>query len=213
MTDLTPLLSEMLQQMRYVLTRDDVRAGLPSQTTASVDVSLILAQWVGMQSDYQRQQQMIKELDADIAEIQPWGDYPMQRVDMLASRGLRLMFWLSPETVVASHPEWVDAYQMERVSSDGKNVRFTTIIPADAEIHLPGAMLCDIPPSPLSTLIMLQTRAKDASKQTLNRMGDFALENYRIIESALGLSNTLPPATKRGRVKAKLRRIFRLRKK
>jgi len=208
MSDLTPLLKEMLQQMRDILSRDDLRAGLPLQSSAQVDVSPLLAQWVSMQSDYQRQQQMIADLDADIERMQPWGDFPMQRIDQLSSQGLQLQFWKAPLSVLSAHPEWVDGYQLEQVSSDGKNVWFTVVAPTDVLVQLPGAQQQEVPPSPLSTLIMLQTRAKDASRETLIKMGDFALEHYLVIESALGLSGTLPPVTKRARVRAKLKRIF-----
>lgn len=208
MSDLTPLLTEMLQQMRDVLTRDDLRAGLPLQSGMVTDVSPLLAQWVGMQSDHVRQLQMIGELDADIERLQPWGDYPMQRIDMLSSQGLCLQFWKAPSHVVDTHPEWVDGYQLQQVSTDGHTVWFTVTVPTDAQIQLRGAQREEVPPSPLSTLIMLQTRAKDASRETLIRMGDFALEHYLTIESALGLKNTLPPVSKRARMKAKLKRIF-----
>jgi len=208
MSDLTPLLNEMLQQMRDILSRDDLRAGLPLQSSAETDVSPLLAQWVSMQSDYHHQQQMIRDLDSDIEHLQPWGDFPMQRIDQLSAQGHCLQFWKAPSQVLSAHPEWVDGYQLEQVSTDGQTVWFTVVVPADAQIQLPGAQQQEVPPSPLSTLIMLQTRAKDASRETLIRMGDFALEHYLVIESALGLSNTLPPVTRRARVRAKLKRIF-----
>ncbi|MDO4497064.1 MAG: hypothetical protein Q4B58_04405 [Bacteroidales bacterium] len=208
MPDLTPLLTDMLQQMRDVLSRDDLRAGLPLQPVVVTDVSPLLAEWVSMQSDYERQQKMIAELDADIARIQPWGDYPMQQIDQLAAQGLCLQFWSAPSWVLDMHHEWVEAYQLSLVSNNSKTSYFSIVVPIEAEINLPGAIRQQVPPCPLSTLIMLQTRAKDAARQGLTRMGDFALQYYLSIESALGLTNTLPPATKRARLKAHLKRIF-----
>jgi len=208
MSDLTPLLSEMLNQMREVLSRDDLRAGLPLQTSAVSDVSPLLAQWVNMQSDYQRQLQMIVDLDDDIVRLQPWGDYPMQRLAQMNNLGMQIQFWKAPTHLLDAHPEWVEGYQIERVSSDQTNTWFTTISPIEATVCLEGAMLQQVPPSPVSTLIMLQTRAKDAAKQTLNRMGDFALQHYLVIESALGLHDTLPPITHRERMRARIKHIF-----
>lgn len=213
MTDITPLLTEMLQQMRDVLSRDDLRAGLPLAAGEGGDVSPLLAEWEGMQSDYQRQRQIIAELDDDIARLQPWGDYPMNRIDRLSAQGMCLQFWKAPLQLLESHPEWEDAYQIERVSIARSEVWFVAVVPVDAEVVLPGAERQEVPPSPLSTLIMLQTRARDAIKQNMVTMGDFALAHYLEVEAALGLHDTLPPATKRGRMKARLHRIFRLHRK
>ena len=78
---MTPLLQTMLREMRVHLTVDDVRAGLPVADCSSADVSLLYADWVMLRNTECRQLQRIAELDADIARMGPWGDYPMASVD------------------------------------------------------------------------------------------------------------------------------------
>ena len=70
-----------------------------------------------------------------------------------------------------------------------------------------GAEEAKVCPSPASTLIMLQTKAKDSLKLEQLKMCDFAVEYYHSVEAALGLKDTLPK-TKRKRLISKIKKLL-----
>ena len=189
---MTPLLQTMLREMRVHLTVDDVRAGLPVADCSSADVSLLYADWVMLRNTERRQLQRIAELDADIARMGPWGDYPMASIDQLSQQGKSLGFWRCTQTQFEGHwAQWKEKYNAELVSQQDGFCYFVTKVPQGNQLEISEAQPVDVPPCPISTLIMLQTRAKDSLRQVRLEMGDFSLQHYREVEAALGLSDTL----------------------
>lgn len=206
---MTPLLHEMLQEMRMHLSDDDIRAGLPVVELPKTDISLLYVDWSALCRNETRQLERIADLDADIQRMEPWGDYPMARVDQLAQCGQRLLFWRCRKRQYEIHQQmWVDAYQAESVSERDGWIYFTTITPQGANIVIPDAIQEDVTPSPVSTLIMLQTRAQDSLRQIRLEMGDFSLQHYREIEAALDLQDTLQLPSRRRRLLRKVRNVF-----
>lgn len=195
--------------MRMHLSDEDIRAGVPTAGSLRTDISLLYADWRSLCHSEQRQIERIQELDADIQKMEPWGDYPMSRIDQLAQRGLRLLFWRCSRIQYEGHRQmWIDDYQAELVSEHEGECYFVTVTPQGVQIVLPEAQPIDVTPSPVSTLIMLQTRAKDSLRQIRIEMGDFALQHYREVESELGLSDTLHVQSKRRRLMGKIKSIF-----
>lgn len=206
---MTPLLQEMLQEMRMHLSDDDIWAGLPAMGLPKADVSPLYADWSALCRNEQRQLERIAELDADILLMEPWGDYPMERIDRLSQCGQKLQFWRCSRTQYEGKKVfWADAYQSELVSERDGLCYFVTVTPQGASIVIPEAQLVDVTPSPVSTLIMLQTRAKDSLRQIRLEMGDFSLQHYREIENALGLSDTLQLPSRRRQLLKKVQRAF-----
>jgi len=200
----------MLHEMRKYLTKEDIRAGLPVAETMQTDVSPLYVEWTTLCKKEQRQIERIAELDADIQNMEPWGDYPMARIDQLAQRGLSLLFWRSTQTQFEGHRQaWIDSYQAELVSIHSGHCYFVTVTPQGANIVLNEAEPIAVTPSPVSTLIMLQTRAKDSLRHTQLEMGDFSLQHYREVESILGLENTLVIPSKGKRLWTQIRYIMR----
>lgn len=208
-SDLTPLLQEMLHEMRMHLTNEDIRAGLPAAETLQSDVSPLYVEWTTLRKTEQRQLERISELDSDILRMEPWGDYPMSRIDQMAQRGLSLRFWQSTQTQFEGHRQsWVESFQAELVSVQGGYCYFVTVTPQGAPICMDEAQSVEVTPSPVSTLIMLQTRAKDSLRQIRLEMGDFSLQHYREVESMLGLKDTLVIPSKRKRLWTQIRLFF-----
>lgn len=196
--------------MRKHLTKEDIRAGLPVEESSQADVSPLYVDWTTLCRKEQRQLERIAELDADIQNMEPWGDYPMSRIDQLAQRGLCLKFWRSTQTQFEGNRQsWVDSYQAELVSVVAGYCYFVTITPQGGSVVLPEAQQVEVTPSPVSTLIMLQTRAKDSLRQIRLEMGDFALQHYREIEAMLGLEDTLVIKSKRSRLWTQIRCCLR----
>jgi len=208
--NMTPLLSEMLHEMQQHLTKEDVRAGLPDSGKTDMDVSPLYVEWVNLQQKARKQMERISELDVEIQRMEPWGDYPMARIDQLAQQGMRLQFWRSTQTQYEGHRSlWREQFQAELISEQGGYCHFVTLSPMEAPLTLPEAQEAQITPSPVSTLIMLQTRAKDSLRQVRLEMGDFSLQHYREVEQALGLSDTLRTESRSRRVLSLFKHIFR----
>ena len=199
--------------MRMHLSDDDIRAGLPERGSHSADISPLYVDWSALCRNEQRQLERIAELDADIQRMEPWGDYPMVRIDQLAQSGQKLQFWRCSKTQYVGHRVfWQESYQAELVSEVDGLCYFITITPQGVHIVIPEAQMVEVTPSPVSTLIMLQTRAKDSLRQIRLEMGDFSLQHYREIESALELHDTLQLPSRRHRLMRKMRSIFRRKK-
>lgn len=191
-SDKTPMLLEMLSEMRRHLSADDIRAGLPESKDQAADISPLYGEWSALRHVERRQLERISELDSDIQKMEPWGDFPMANVDQLAQQGQRLAFWSCTRTVFDAHRrEWSDAYQADLISERNGVCYFVTVTPQGADFVLTDAKSVQVAPSPVSTLLTLQTKAKDSLRQTRVRMGDFSMQHYREVEAALHLSDTL----------------------
>ncbi|MBQ0056659.1 MAG: hypothetical protein KBT20_03280 [Bacteroidales bacterium] len=210
-SDITPLLQEMLTEMQSVLSTDDIKAGLPENVmTDGVDASTLYVEWQELKHKLEKQKHLIRELDNDILGMEPWGDFPMSRIDQLSKQGQSLRFWKVRDSEFdGNRQQWIDNYQAELVSSNGGYSYFVTVTPIETVIVLTGAEEMSVTPSPVSTLLSLQTHAKDSLHRIIVQQGDFALSHYRAIEEALGLHDTLKMPTKRHRFKRMLKRIIR----
>lgn len=207
---MTPLLREMLDEMRRVLTFDDIRAGIPEPEQKRADVSPLYMHWEDLKRRAEMQETRIAELDQDIQQMSVWDDYPMSRIDQLARQGQSLRFWRASQFEYnRNRREWEDNYQAEIVAFQDDSYYFVTTTPLQATIVLQGADEVTICPSPVSTLITLQTQAKDSLRRTQLEIGDFALQHYRSVEAALGLHDTLVIPTKRRRFWNRLVRVCR----
>lgn len=208
--EITPLLKEMLHDMRLHLSNEDIRAGLPPVGKQLTDVSPLYVEWKALNKKAQRQMERIAELDYDIQRMEPWGDYPMVRIDELAQEGKRLDFWRATRTQFEGNRRlWADKYMAELISEQDGYCYFVTISAQEEPLCLNEAQLLDVTPSPVSTLIMLQTRAKDSLRQIRLEMGDFSLQHYREVEAALGLTDTLEVPSKRRRLLTTMGRLLR----
>ena len=209
-SDMTPLLQEMLAEMRKHLSVEDIRAGLPEGNVQSSDISPLYGEWSSLRKTEARQLERIAELDADIQHMEPWGDYPMARVDQLAQRSQSLLFWRCSRVQYDAHSrQWKEDYQAELVSERNGQCYFVTVTPQGVSFVLPDAHQEQVAPSPVSTLITLQTKAKDSLKQIRIQMGDFSLQHYREVEAALHLSNTLVVPSRWNRLWALIRLLIR----
>ncbi|MBP5716808.1 MAG: hypothetical protein J6W69_06795 [Bacteroidales bacterium] len=207
--DMTPLLQEMLHEMRMHLSADDIRAGLPEVDGSLADVSLLYAEWTSLCDTEQRQMERIAELDSDIARMEPWGDYPMARIDQFSQQGRSLRFWRCTQTQYEGHwPQWSEKFGADLISQRDGFCYFTTVTPIDVMLAIPEAHSVEVTPSPVSTLIVLQTRAKDSLRQVQLQMGDFSLQHYREVEAALGLTDTIQIPSRRHRLMRTVQRLF-----
>lgn len=201
------LYREMLAQMRSCIQKEDVKAGLPPAASA-FDIDSVFIFWQQFCLKVENLKKYIESLDYDIAARVPWGDLTFDSNEGFVE-GLPITHcWTAPKECFEAHQErWTEEYGVKMISEGQYLTFFTSSTPKGKEIVMEGAEEAKVCPSPASTLIMLQTKAKDSLKLEQLKMSDFAVEHYNSVEAALGLKNTLPQ-TKRKRLLYKIKKLF-----
>lgn len=202
-------LRKMLYEMRTCIEKEDIKAGLPDDAGLTFDIETMILQWHKISDRVQSLKHHIQELDYDIAASVPWGDTVHNSEEGFTEGIPVTRYWTAPkECFEANKENWQYLYAARLVSEGDYLTYFTTYTGKHAQIMMEGASEAKVCPSPASTLIMLQTRAKDTLKFEMLKQNDFAVAHYREVESALGLKDTLKK-TKRKKFIQKLRKIFR----
>lgn len=176
----TAHLGKILKEMRQVLKSEDI-SSLPVVKNTS-EISPICVQWQEISSKIATERQNLNELEREIKEMTPWGDFSHKNIDALSEAGWVTRFWITSPKKMS--PEWKEKYNAFIIEENKKAVHFITITPATQQIEMATAKEVTLSPSPISTLIILQTRAKDNLKQLLLQQEDVALAHYREIEAA-----------------------------
>jgi V/A-type H+-transporting ATPase subunit I len=172
---------QMLQEMRALLKREDLEALPPLTKGVDYDVNRIEVAWQNLCTQVADEQRNIAELEHNIQTVNPWGDFTFENIHRLNVAGWKVRFWTAETKGYRTEWETAETHAIV-INRTPKTVYFITVTPASltapAEL-LPGATEVQLSPSPQSTLIMLQTRAKDDLKKLLIKQGDFALAHYR----------------------------------
>lgn len=176
----TAHLGKILKEMKQVLKQEDIN-GLPMVKEGG-DMASISVQWQEISSQIETEQKNLHELDKEIKEITPWGDFSHKNIDALTEAGWVTRFWITSPKKMS--PAWKDEYNAFVIEENKKAVYFITITPTAQQVDIPAAREVTLSPSPISTLIILQTRAKDNLKRLLLQQEDVALAHYREVESA-----------------------------
>lgn len=115
----------------------------------------------------------IQKLDSDIEMMFPWGELDLSETERLRAEGIALKYWEMDQkrfhqelqrSMDPTIPHWMSKYNVHPVSDANFKSYFTTRTPIGTEVQIPYAIQARMCPSPVSTLIILQTKAKDALK-------------------------------------------------
>lgn len=207
-----------VRQMADVLKKDDLSNLLPATPLSEDNAIRLVMQWENICTSVTGLNRHIKELDADILRMQPWGDFDVVKLNQLKQHDCHVSFWKMPISFMASMTTdaWYSDYQATVINVDQKDSFFITITLGDDEPKMPvQAEKVEICPCPVSTLIMLQTRDKDSLKRVLTTQGDFALAHYAELRETLRV--LLPPGAElpkqkqshRQMLKARLKKLFK----
>lgn len=118
-------------------------------------------------------QKYIEQLENEINLMFPWGEIDLFEIVLSRNNGIDLRFWTMESkkfhkelqrSMDPTIPHWMSLYNARPISESGSLCYFTTRTAQDVEINIPFASPAKMVPSPVSTLIMLQTRAKDMLK-------------------------------------------------
>ncbi len=214
----TERLRGALTQMASCLQPEDMQDTQDGEVLDIETTSRLLAQWGNLCSSMEGLHRHMKELDADINRMQPWGDFDVVKLEQLKQHDCQVLFWTMPIDVYAAQATepWFTDSQALLVSEDTSLAYFITLQLGNEEVVLPPeATRVEICPCPVSTLIMLQTRDKDSLKRLQTMQGDFALAHYaelrETLRSLLPAGASLPgqKLSRRQQLKARLKKLFR----
>lgn len=152
---------------------------------------LILNHWESMMQKMAGIRQHMQSLEQDILKMQPWGNFDVMKVEQLAQHGCHIRFWTLDSATMEQQKEerWFVASSALIVANDGETAHFVTVtMGQERPIVPPEAIEVELCPSPVSTLIMLQTRDKDSLKRLDTLLGDYALCHYGEVYAALRCS-------------------------
>ena len=182
-----PRLRQALDQMGSLLRAEDELCLDVTPPTDAICIR-ILNHWEAMMQSIEGIQSHIQSLEADIQRMQPWGDFDVLKVEKLAQSGLQIRFWrMDTLRLAASNgAPWYADSQLLVVSREGSDTYFVTVTPTSTPVPMPPeAHEVTICPSPVSTLIMLQTRYKDSLRKKQSQLEDYALAHYAELYSTL----------------------------
>lgn len=168
-------LNRTLSEMKLAV--EDAHFAEP-QGDAPLDA--VLDEWAVLRERCLSLERHIASLDTDIKKMEPWGDFNQTSIEGLRQAGWKVGFWETPSKNWQSR--WQKEYYATIIYSNKKKLYFVTFAHTDEEVDLRGADKVRILPSPTSTMIMLQTKAKDDLKKLRNQMGDFALTYGKVVE-------------------------------
>ncbi len=115
-----------------------------------------------MDYEIDRLKEYITNLDIDITNRMPWGDLFIEPEDTYNKNVPQTRFWTTPNDFYENHKElWDKQYNVKFIFRGEYLTYFTTSTYIDCNIQMDGAEEAYVCPSPASTLIMLQTKAKD----------------------------------------------------
>ena len=207
-----------LLQMGELLHIEDM-AGMHVATPLVIDEAIrLILEWEGICNSIEGLKRHMRELDADIVRMQPWGDFDVVKLEQLSQHDCHIRFWTLPVDIFATQvtEPWYIDHQATLVSQDAANAYFITISVGNEIPQMPVlAQSVEICPCPVSTLIMLQTRDKDSLKRLKTKQGDFALAHYTELRETLrtllpdGAELPTKHFSHRQILKLKLKKIFR----
>lgn len=212
---------EMLtEQMEQLLTMKE-KTSLQDTTASALsheEVQQLQTQWNTMWSEAEGLRSHIRSLEADIARMQPWGDFDILKVKRLYEYGCCIRFWRikAAEMPTAEASAWYAQYNASLVNQDTQWLYLVTVTQTDDDMRdMPTeALEQEICPSPASTLIMLQTRDKDRLKRVEDDMHEQVMSHYAALYATLRqfspLDEGLPqPHTERHRLRNRLKKLFK----
>ncbi len=105
----------------------------------------------------------------ELSSAEAWGDFDKARVDSLGELGLKMRFYELPSR--RFKPQWQDLYALQKVSDDGKTLRFVTVGPAEGY----SFPIEDIP-APAHSTAQCRQQVAELEEALVKRTGELGAE-------------------------------------
>ena len=132
-----------------------------------------------MQNELEHKQQTLANVQKEINEILPWGDYSSDLLKKLTENGIRFKFYVSASRKF--DPKWLEKYPGEIINTVGGNVYFVVIEKDGEEINLPAEEF-RFRKSTLSELQQTREHTLNSIQEINNKFNDYAARNLTSLE-------------------------------
>lgn len=118
--------SARVEQLQKAL---EVLKKIPAATAAAAKTDDAAADIIGTAIERERLAQQLAAVEAEIADLAPWGDYKPDDIQRLETAGLKLHFYKVARKAFSE--EWSEQYALTTIASDDNFVYFVTISDTD----------------------------------------------------------------------------------
>ncbi|MBQ4230184.1 MAG: hypothetical protein II671_01385, partial [Salinivirgaceae bacterium] len=118
--------SARVEQLQKAL---EVLKQIPAATASAAKTDDAAADIIGTAAERERLAQQLAAVEAEIADLAPWGDYKPEDIQRLEATGLKLHFYKVARKAFSE--EWSEQYALTTIASDDNFVYFVTISDTD----------------------------------------------------------------------------------
>ena len=118
--------SARVEQLQKAL---EVLKQIPATTASAAKTDDAAADIIGTAAERERIAQQLAAVEAEIADLAPWGDYKPEDIQRLETAGLKLHFYKVARKAFSE--EWSEQYALTTIASDDNFVYFVTISDTD----------------------------------------------------------------------------------
>lgn len=118
--------SARVEQLQKAL---NVLKQIPATTASAAKTDDAAADIIGTAAERERLAQQLATVEAEIADLAPWGDYKPDDIQRLEAAGLKLHFYKVARKAFSD--EWSEQYALTTIASDDNFVYFVTVSDTD----------------------------------------------------------------------------------
>ena len=118
--------STRVEQLQKAL---EVLKKIPAATAAAAKTDDAAADIISTAAERERLAQQLAAVEAEIADLAPWGDYKTDDIQRLEAAGLKLHFYKVARKAFSE--EWGEQYALTTIASDDNFVYFVTVSDTD----------------------------------------------------------------------------------
>jgi V/A-type H+/Na+-transporting ATPase subunit I len=155
------------KSMRFLLKKEVA----PAETKETLDGKAIHEHIIEMQTQQEQYQHSLTQLQKEINELTPWGDYSSELIKKLADNGIKFKFYISPARKFDE--KWAEEYPLEIINTHAGNIYFVVIERNGVEITLPAEEF-RFHKNSLSELQALRDKVAKSISEIENRFNEYA---------------------------------------
>jgi V/A-type H+/Na+-transporting ATPase subunit I len=158
------------------------RAAEPPVPSGEYDGREVYEEIIRLQNQVDHNKNKLNSLKKEIHELQPWGNFSVERIRKLEETGIFMRFFISP--VRKYETSWEDQYTVEQINSYGGQIYFVVITRDKEEVSIPAEEI-SLPSRSLGSITEEKTRLEKQIESVESRFNHLAntavaaLEQYK----------------------------------
>ena len=149
---------------------------------SSLTIEQVMDSYESQQEHIQALNMQLPVLDKEIDAMEVWGEFDWNVIERLKANGWQMQFYCCPEK--SFEETWTDDYNATIINRKGGQSYFVTVNQVPVELE---AEIVRLPNRRLSELVREQEDLKTSIKEANNRLDQFCINNFPVVEKALDL--------------------------